>query len=833
MLTFALYLHSLLHLLTSTAAVTPPYTPTDYFLLNCGSSSNATSRDGRSWDGDATSKFSPSNIGTTSSPSTATKQDPSTDIPFLTARIFTSEFTYTFPVSSGPKFLRLYFHPATYSNLDRSKSYFSVTAANYTLLTNFSAFLTVSALVPQQSSLVKEYIVNVRDTQKLDITFNPSPNSYAFINGIEVVSIPNNFYMKGDNPIPLVGYQPFIYIDNNTAMETLYRLNVGGNEVSVNDDTGMYRPWHPDDMYIYGAAVGLVPHLEVPIRYTKTPNYTAPATVYTTARTMGNDPKENLKYNLTWIFTVDSGFLYLARLHFCEFQLVVTTEHERIFSVYMNNQTADQKVDVIHLSGGRGIPVFKDYVLSVPVVDGLRSKVDLWLAMSPNMDSKPRYADAILNGLEIFKLSKSDGSLAGLNPEYVPAPPAPYPKLLGKQNSKTSLSLVLAVAGGVISGVFLISVIGFLIFRCRRRVRDSGASVVKSSWVQFSILHTSKSTKTNASSLPPSLCRNFSLTEIKSASSLRSEGLCRRFSLAEIQSMTNNFDDELIIGSGGFGKVYKGLIDGEETTVAIKRLNSMSKQGAHEFWTEIEMLSKLRHNHLVSLIGYCEEGDEMILVYEYIENGTLADHLYKINTSGNICHISWDQRLNICIGVARGLDYLHTSTQQGVIHRDMKTSNILLDNAWVAKISDFGLCKMGITSDFGTHVSTDIKGTFGYLDPEYFMTRRLTKKSDVYAYGVVLLEVLCGRPAVDMRLEEEQCSLALWAQHCIKKKKLGQIIDPSMRDQISPDCLKLFSKVANKCLNNNPNGRPTMADVVVSLECALAAQDQQGYTSRC
>ncbi|THG10667.1 receptor-like protein kinase FERONIA [Camellia sinensis] len=830
MLTFALYLYSLLHLLSFTAAdATPPYTPIDYFLVNCGSSSNATSQDGRIWDGHAKSKLSESNIGTTSSLSTATELDPSiNDIPFLTALISTSKFTYTFNVSDGPKFIRLHFNPATFSNLNRSNSYFSVTAANYTLLTNFSAFLTVSALVPQKSYLVKEFIVNVRDTQKLDVTFDPSPNSYAFINGIEVVSIPNNFYVKGDlNSIPLVGSQQYFYIDNNTALETLYRLNVGGKDLSVNDDTGLYRTWHQDDPYIYGAAFGLTPHFDVPIRYTnETSNYTAPATVYTSARTMGRDPHINLQYNLTWTFTVDSGFRYLARLHFCEFQLEVTKENERIFSVYMNNQTADQEVDVIHLSGGRGIPVFKDYVLLIPAVDGLRSKVDLWLAIHANVDTRPMYADAILNGLEIFKLSQSDGSLAGPNPEYamVPAPPAPYPKLPGKQNSKTSLSWVFAVAGGVIGGVFLISVIGFLIFRRSRRVRDSGASVVKSSCVQFWLSHRSNPTKTNASSLPSNLCGQFSLTEIKSSSSLPSDGLCRRFSLAEIQSMTHNFDDEMVIGSGGFGKVYKGFIDGEETTVAIKRLNSMSKQGAHEFWTEIEMLSTLRHNHLVSLIGYCEEGDEMILVYEYIENGTLADHLYKINTSGNICHMSWEQRLNICIGVARGLDYLHTSTQQGVIHRDMKTTNILLDKVWVAKISDFGLCKMGITSDFGTHVSTDVKGTFGYLDPEYFMTRRLTKKSDVYAFGVVLLEVLCGRPAVDMRLEEEQCSLALWAQHCIKKKKLGQIIDPSIKYQISPHCLKVFTKVAKKCLHNQPNGRPTMADVVVSLECALVEQ---------
>ncbi|CAL5367565.1 unnamed protein product [Camellia sinensis] len=800
MLIIALYLYSLLHLLSSTATTTPPYTPTDYFLLNCGSSSNATSQDGRSWDGDATSKFSPSNIGTTSSPFTATEQDSSVPgIPFLTARIFTSKFTYTFPVSSGPKFIRLYFYPANHSNFDRSKSYFSVTTASNTLLTNFSAFLTVSAL--QQHTLIKEFIVNVRDTQKLDITFNPSPNSYAFINGIEVVSIPNNFYMKGD-PIPLVGLQQTFNIDNNTALETLYRLNVGGNDVSVNDDTGMYRTWHQDEPYIYGAAVGLVPHLEVPIRYTnKTPKYTAPATVYTTARTMGKDPNMNLKYNLTWIFTVDSGFRYLARLHFCEFQLEVTTENERIFSVYMNNQTADQEVDVIHLSGGRGIPVFKDYVLSFPAVDGLRSKVGLWLAMHPNINSKPMYADAILNGLEIFKLNQSDGSLAGPNPEYVPAPPAPYPTPPGKQNSKTSSSLVVAVAGGVIGGVLLISVIGFLIFRRRRRVRDSGASVVKSSWVQFSISHTSKSTKTNASTLPSNLCRQFSLAELKSA--------------------TLNFKKDFVIGTGGFGYVYKGYIDNGTSTVAIKRLHPSSSQGAREFRTEIEMLSKLRHRHLVALIGYCDDNGEMILVYDYMANGTLRDHLYKSDNPP----LSWKQRLEICIGAARGLHYLHTGAKHMIIHRDVKSTNILLDEKWVAKFSDFGLSKIGPTNVAKSHVSTVVKGSFGYVDPEYYRRQKLTEKSDVYSFGVVLLEVLCGRPAIVTGLEKEQVSLAEWGRKCWREGTVDQIVDPHLTGQIVPDCLKKFGEIFESCLRDTGIERPAMSDVIWSLEFALQLQE--------
>ncbi|CAL5431270.1 unnamed protein product [Camellia sinensis] len=306
----------------------------------------------------------------------------------------------------------------------------------------------------------------------------------------------------------------------------------------------------------------------------------------------------------------------------------------------------------------------------------------------------------------------------------------------------------------------------------------------------------------------------------------QSDELCRWFSFVEIQSATNNFDNALVIGKGGFGKVYKGFIDGGATTVAIKRSNAESKQGAAEFWTEIKTLSKLRHTHLVTLIGYSDDCEEMILVYEYMANGTLADHLYQCSREGNghaIYHLTWEERLKICIGAAQGLAYLHTDTEEGVIHRDVKTTNILLDENWVAKISDFGLSKMVNTSHLQTHVSTDVKGTFGYLDPAYFLTRRLTKKSDVYAFGVVLFEVLCARPPVDTSVEEEQIGLALWAQKCIKNGMLDEIIDPFIRGQISPNCLKVFAEVANKCLQNHSKGRPTMSEVVESLKQGMAS----------
>ncbi|KAI3788906.1 hypothetical protein L2E82_01687 [Cichorium intybus] len=241
------------------------------------------------------------------------------------------------------------------------------------------------------------------------------------------------------------------------------------------------------------------------------------------------------------------------------------------------------------------------------------------------------------------------------------------------------------------------------------------------------------------------------------------------------------------------------------------------------------MLSKLRHCHLVSLIGYCNDGQEMILVYEYMLHGTLEDHIHKLQTP-----LSWVQRLKICIGVARGLDYLHTGTgiKHGVIHRDVKSSNILLDESWAAKISDFGLSKLGPINQPSTYVNTFVKGTFGYLDPDYYATGRLTRKSDVYAFGVVLFEVLSGKRAVDRSLDEEHWGLVNWAQESIKEGRLKQIVDFTIRVGVMPRCLKQFARLADRCLHSNPKQRPTMAEVVACLESVLAVQEKAtGMTS--
>ncbi|GKB60028.1 kinase RLK-Pelle-CrRLK1L-1 family protein [Tanacetum coccineum] len=286
---------------------------------------------------------------------------------------------------------------------------------------------------------------------------------------------------------------------------------------------------------------------------------------------------------------------------------------------------------------------------------------------------------------------------------------------------------------------------------------------------------------------------------------------CLRFTLAEIQSATKNFDHELCIGKGGFGKVYKGQFSSEVAGhfVAIKRLDSMSNQGEPEFKAELEIHSKLRHCHLVPLIGYCDDNKEMILIYKYMPHGALSHHLHKAKTP-----LSWAQRLKIAVGAGCGLHYLHTHAGNGIIHRDVKSSNILLDENWEAMISDFGLSKPGPTNQSKSYVDASVKGTFGYLDPEYFYTGKLKMETDVYAFGVVLFELLSGRLAVDERYGEDHCSLVRWAQQCVKDKKLDLIVDSSISGTVFPKCLRGFAKTADRCLLSDPKKRPTMTEML-------------------
>ncbi|XP_042481813.1 receptor-like protein kinase FERONIA [Macadamia integrifolia] len=789
-----------------------PYHPTEIIVLSCGSTSTTPSlANDLTWISDTASKFGPFPSSTTTT-STASTQDSSVSIiPYMTARLSTSQFNYTFPVSNGMKFIRLHFYPANYSSHDDiANSFFSVTVNNrFTLLQNFNAYLT--SLSINTPKFIKEFCVNV-EGQKLTLSFTPSPNSFAFINGIEIVSMPTTIYIQGVVvDLPTVGQSSSTtnYINYTTALEMVQRLNVGGNTLSAGADTGMFREWIKDDAFLT-SGYGVTPSLpDTKIKYTEaTPAYIGPEDVYRSARTMGSDKNVNLNYNLTWSFSVDSGFNYLVRLHFCEFQPEIQKPGDRVFQIIINNQTVEPEADIIQYSGGNGIPVYRDYFV-LNDQGGRSGKYDLSVALHPNGDSITINNDAILNGLELFKLSHSDGNLAGPNPE--PLVQTPFPPANPSKNPKNSnrRTFLFALAGSSVGFVILFSLLWTFIWCHRRRqrnrmVKDSGtagekALTLSSWWGPF--IDATTTNNTCSSSLPSDLCRHFSLAEIRAA--------------------TNDLDQNLLIGVGGFGHVYKGYVGSELTPVAVKRAKLTSSQGSREFQNEIEMLSKLRHLHLVSLIGYCDDAGEMILVYDYMAHGTLRDHLYKSNEPP----LSWKQRLNICIGAARGLHYLHTGAKHTIIHRDVKTTNILLDDKWVAKVSDFGLSKAGPTSVLDTHVSTVVKGTLGYLDPEYFLRQQLTEKSDVYSFGVVLFEVLCARPVLDKTLGKEEVSLAEWARSCHRKKKLYKIIDPHLRGKIAPESLERFAELAENCLVDEGIERPSMSDVVWRLEFALQLQE--------
>ncbi|KAK4747222.1 hypothetical protein SAY87_026259 [Trapa incisa] len=291
------------------------------------------------------------------------------------------------------------------------------------------------------------------------------------------------------------------------------------------------------------------------------------------------------------------------------------------------------------------------------------------------------------------------------------------------------------------------------------------------------------------------------------------------FTYEEMRSATKQFRPDLILGEGGFGIVYKGVVDASvrpgynNTQVAIKELNPEGFQGDREWLAEVNYLGQLSHPNLVKLIGYCCEDEHRLLVYEYLASGSLEKHLFR--RVG--CVLTWPRRMKIALDAAKGLAFLH-GAERSIIYRDFKTSNILLDVDFNAKLSDFGLAKDGPMGD-QTHVSTRVMGTYGYAAPEYVMTGHLTARSDVYGFGVVLLEMLIGRKAVDKSRPSREHNLVDWARPLLNNnKKLIKIIDPRMEGQYS---LKTAMKVANlayQCLCQNPKGRPLMSQVVEILE---------------
>ncbi|KAL7600435.1 hypothetical protein Lser_V15G26625 [Lactuca serriola] len=317
--------------------------------------------------------------------------------------------------------------------------------------------------------------------------------------------------------------------------------------------------------------------------------------------------------------------------------------------------------------------------------------------------------------------------------------------------------------------------------------------------------------------------------EILQSSNLKS------FSFSDLKMATRNFRPDSVLGEGGFGSVFKGWIDeqtfaatkpGTGLVIAVKKLNQESFQGHREWLAEVNYLGQFSHPNLVELIGYCLEDEQRLLVYEFMPRGSLENHLFR--RGSYFQPLSWSLRLKAALGAAKGLAFLHNAKTK-VIYRDFKTSNVLLDSNYNAKLSDFGLAKDGPTGD-KSHVSTRVMGTYGYAAPEYLATGHLTSKSDVYSFGVVLLEMLSGRRAVDKNRPSNEYSLVEWAKpYLAHKRKLFRVIDNRLEGQYTLEGAYAVATVALRCISVEPRFRPTMVEVVKELE---QLQDPKGSKPR-
>ncbi|KAK2410700.1 receptor protein kinase HERK [Trifolium repens] len=743
------------------------YDPQDMYFINCGSE-NDVLENNNNYIGESKRSYQTDFIKS----SIETNQSTVPSSLYQSARIFRSNSSYKFDTFPNKTYMiRFHFYSfSTQVNLYTAK--FNVSVSGFSLLQNFVAENTTNSI------LIKEYIVKIT-RKRFKITFTPQTSSFAFVNAIELFKVPGNLIpdsIRRFNYTSSTGRGLTTYSHDflSRALETKHRLNVGGENVTRLTDN-LSREWLPDDSYITNPQnaknspffSGEIKHAtddEYDGLHSVSDIYTAPDDVY---RTYKKTIDGSNGLNISWSVPVEKNIDHFLRLHFCENfneQSLLT-----MFLLYIYDQLV---ISDVNSDAGVSSPYYYNFVIRSDS-SGLFK-----VTVVPNKtvdNEKVAKQDAFLNGLELMKVIGS-----------IPLDD------LDSNSKKISFPVVV---GSVVGGFVLVSVVVVLflwICKIRKQKPDE-----KYKWLP---------TRASAGGSSHSrLNDNINL------------GL--KISLRDLQLATENFNAKRVIGKGGFGNVYKGVLK-NGMSVAVKRSEQESGQGFPEFEAEIMVLSKIRHRHLVSLIGYCDERYEMILVYEYMEKGTLRDSLYRTNLTS---FLTWKQRLEICIGAARGLHYLHKGAAGGIIHRDVKSTNILLDENLVAKVADFGLSRTG-PIDQHAYVSTVVKGTFGYLDPEYFQSQQLTEKSDVFSFGVVLLEVLCARPAIDQSLPRDQVNLAQWGIFCKDKGILEDIVDPSIKGKINPNSLRKFSETVNKCLQDDGCDRPTMGDVLWDLEYALQLQ---------
>ncbi|XP_076929168.1 putative receptor-like serine/threonine-protein kinase At4g34500 [Bidens hawaiensis] len=298
-----------------------------------------------------------------------------------------------------------------------------------------------------------------------------------------------------------------------------------------------------------------------------------------------------------------------------------------------------------------------------------------------------------------------------------------------------------------------------------------------------------------------------------SSENLNNIGWGRWFSLTELEIATSRFDAANVIGEGGYGVVYRGVLH-DGSTVAVKNLLDNRGQAEKEFKVEVEAIGKARHKNLVGLIGFCAEGAKRMLVYEYVDNGNLEQWLH--GDVGPTSPLTWDIRMKIAVGTAKALGYLHEGLEPKVVHRDIKSSNILLDKKWNAKVADFGLAKL-LESE-KSYVTTRVMGTFGYVSPDYASTGMLNEGSDVYSFGVLLMEIITGRSPVDYSRPPGEMNLVDWFRGMVASRLGDELLDPKIDQRPSSRALKRALLVCLRCIDMDASKRPKMSQIVHMLE---------------
>nr|GMD50013.1 nodulation receptor kinase-like [Ipomoea batatas] len=503
---------------------------------------------------------------------------------------------------------------------------------------------------------------------------------------------------------------------------------------------------------------------------------------------------------------LDTGhYNYVLHLHLFELNDSVQAG-QRVFDIYINNemrQRADilasnsrYQVVVLNFTANRFLNLTLAKASNVSQLGPICTAYEILQALPWTKETAPEEGDTIINVknelLQHRKIHYSSKFLSSIKESNITTANTTSN---GNRSSKPTSAIVIAAAvgGSVIS---IVAIIIIVVYLYKRRARVLRSYSMKRHSMTRNAIYSMPCTDTSSSKSTP-----------------------QYFTLAYIMSATQNY--MTLIGEGGFGSVYRGTLpDGEE--VAVKVRSATSTQGTREFDAELNLLSAIRHENLVPLLGYCCENDQQILVYPFMSNGSLQDRLYGEASKRKI--LDWPTRLSIALGAARGLLYLHTFAERCVIHRDVKSSNILLDHSMCAKVADFGFSKYAPQEgDSGT--SLEVRGTAGYLDPEYYSTQHLSTKSDVFSFGVVLLEIVSGREPLNVKRPRNEWSLAEWAKLQIRNSTVEEIVDPGIKGGYHAEALWRVVEAALACIEPYSAYRPCMADIVRELEDALIIEN--------